>query len=89
MQEDKVMVVLPGDFLLLGVKGQTTGNKFTLSKVYMVREAGGANGYQSLIDMEQPDTIKLDKIKGVTELHDFNVSFIQHVNGTPIAAKIV
>lgn len=89
MNEDKVMVVLPGDFLLLGVKGTTTGNKFTLSKVYMVREAGGSNGYQSLIDMENPDTIKLDKLSGVSELHDFNVSFIQHLNGTPIANKIV
>ena len=89
MNEDKVMVILPSDFILLGVKGKTLGNKFLLSKVSMVRSAAGNNGYQSLIEMEEPDTVKTDRIKGVIEIHDLNCIFINYINGTPLASKVV
>ena len=89
MSEDKVMVILPSDFIFLGVKGATNGNKFTLSKVHHVRQFGGNNGFQSLIDVEEPASLKMDKMKGVLEIHDLNVIAINHINGTPIAAKVV
>ena len=88
MQEDKVMVVLPSDFIILGVKSATQGNKFTLSNIYMVRQAAGNNGFGSLLDVEDPSSLKLDKMKGVMEIHDLNVIFINHINGTPLAAYV-
>lgn len=88
MQEDKVMVVLPSDFIILGVKAPTQGNKFTLSNIYMVRQAAGQNGFGSLLDVEDPAALKLDKMKGVMEIHDLNVIFINHINGTPLAAYV-
>lgn len=88
MNEDKVMVVLPSDFIILGIKGATQGNKFTLSNIYMVRQAAGQNGFGSLIDVEDPNALKLDKMKGVMEIHDLNVIFINHINGTPLAAHV-
>lgn len=88
MTEDKVMVILPSDFVALGIKGATQGNKFTLSKVHLVRQAAGTNGFGSLVDVEDPNALKLDKMAGVMEIHDLNVIFIQHINGTPLAGHI-